>query len=64
MVSPDVAPGFLRNSLPENPPENGMAIGEVIEETKQKVYPGIMLWQSPRFFGYFPCTIAVTNIIA
>ncbi len=23
-----------------------------------------MLWQSPRFFGYFPSTIAVTNVLA
>ncbi len=23
-----------------------------------------MLWQSPKFFGYFPATVAVANVIA
>lgn len=61
---PPVQPGFLRSVLSESPPEKGCSISELLYDTKKHIYPGIMLWQSPRFFGYYPSTIAVTNILA
>ena len=30
--------------------------------TKNVLYPGVMKWQSPKFFGYFPNSVNVTNI--
>lgn len=64
LISPAVSPGFLRNKLAEEPPEKGSTIEDLLHDTKEYIYPGIMLWQSPRYFGYFPSTIAVTNVLA
>ena len=62
-VLPDVEPGFLRNQLPEDPPEEGKEIEHLLEMTKKVIFPGTMRWQSPKFFGYYGSSINVTNIL-
>lgn len=32
--------------------------------TKTVIFPGAFKWQSPKFFGYYPSAINVTNIFA
>lgn len=51
---PKVEPGFLRKSLPESPPEEGTTFENILEDTKNIYYPGVLNWESPRFFAYFP----------
>lgn len=63
-VHPDPKPGFLRHALPESPPEEGQSIHHLIERTKSVIVPGVMNWQSPRYFGYYPSSINVTSVIA
>lgn len=32
--------------------------------TKKLIFPGVMDWQSPRFFGYYPSSVNVTSVFA
>lgn len=31
--------------------------------TRKVIFPGVSRWQSPKFFGYYPSSINVTNIL-
>ena len=63
-VSPDVQSGFLRHALPEEAPEEGQGIEHLLERTKNAIFPGLMNWQSPKYFGYYPSSINVTSVLA
>jgi aromatic-L-amino-acid decarboxylase len=63
-VLPDVKPGFLRHQLPENPPEEGESVEHLIERTKTAIFPGVMNWQSPKYFGYYPSSTNVTSVLS
>lgn len=64
MVLPTVKPGFLRHSLPKNAPETGEPIEALIKTTKELIFPGVMNWQSPKYFGYYPSSINATSVLA
>ena len=49
------APGEVKAQLPENPPEEGEPFDRLLADLDRIVLPGLSHWQSPRFFGYFPC---------
>lgn len=53
-VTSDVAPGWVREQLPDAPPERGEAWDRVLADLDAVVVPGLTHWQSPRFFAYFP----------
>jgi aromatic-L-amino-acid decarboxylase len=48
-------PGQIRASLPAHPPESGEPFGEILADVDRLILPGITHWQSPNWFGYFPC---------
>jgi aromatic-L-amino-acid decarboxylase len=50
-----VAPGEVRAALPEHPPEHGEPFAAMLRDVDEVVVPGLLHWQSPRFFGFFPC---------
>ena len=54
-VLPDVAPGAVRAALPPSPPEHGEPFADVLADVDRVVVPGLVHWQSPGFFAYFPC---------
>ena len=54
-VVPDVAPGAVRAALPLSPPERGEPFEDVLADVDRVVVPGLVHWQSPGFFAYFPC---------
>ncbi|MFG0284531.1 MAG: pyridoxal-dependent decarboxylase [Phycisphaerales bacterium JB039] len=60
-VQSTVAPGDLLGALPESAPsEPGAADPDAWAEAIRRdmrdiIIPGLTHWQSPRFFGYFPC---------
>lgn len=54
-VMSQTAAGEIRNRLPESPPCKGESISEMLDDMESVIMPGIMHWQSPNFFGYFPC---------
>ncbi len=65
-------PGDVLARLPESPPERGLgaaespteAWGEVFDDLTRIVLPGLMHWQHPSFFGYFPCNASGPAILA
>ncbi len=62
-VRSPVAPGDVRASLPEHPPENGEPFERVLEDLDRVILPGITHWQSPSFFGYFPANNSGPSIL-
>lgn len=65
-------PGDVLARLPESPPERGLgdaaqptaAWGEVFDDLTRIVLPGLMHWQHPSFFGYFPCNSSGPAVLA
>jgi len=66
-VLSEVAPGDTLARLPESPPEEGLGDSgwsEVLADLDDVVAPGVTHWQSPRFFGYFPCNGSGPGVLA
>jgi len=53
-VLSEVAPGAIRESLPESAPVTGESFDAIMEDVDRLILPGITHWQSPNFFAYFP----------
>ena len=53
-VTPDVAPGAIRALLPESAPELPEPFEAILADLDRVVMPGLVHWQSPGWFGYFP----------
>ncbi len=56
-------PGEIRASLPANPPAQGEAFSAVMKDVEKTILPGVTHWQSPNFFGYFPCNASGPGIL-
>lgn len=56
-------PGDVRSMLPDRAPEHPEPFARCLEDMDRVVLPGLMHWQSPRFFGYFPCNTSVPSIL-
>ena len=54
-VQSRVAPGEIRAALPPHAPEHGEPFADLLADLDRVILPGITHWQSPGFFGYFPC---------
>lgn len=53
-VRPEAAAGETRKLLPAHPPEQPEPFEALLGDLDRIVLPGILHWQHPRFFGYFP----------
>jgi aromatic-L-amino-acid/L-tryptophan decarboxylase len=62
-VLSQVKPGEVRAALPKNPPEQGEDFGAFLKDVDKIILPGITHWQSPNFFGYFPCNASGPGIL-
>ncbi len=62
-VAPRVSPGEIRAQLPPSPPEAGEKFAEIFADFEQVLFPGVMHWQSPNFFGYFPSNNSFPSIL-
>jgi aromatic-L-amino-acid/L-tryptophan decarboxylase len=58
-----VAPGEVRAALPPHPPATGESFDTVLADLDRVILPGVTHWQSPRFFGYFPCNASGPSIL-
>lgn len=63
-VQSPAAPGAIRARLPSTPPVDGGGLGEVVRALDEIVLPGIMHWNHPRFFGYFPSNTSLSSVLA
>ncbi len=62
-VAPSVEPGEIRAQLPAQPPEEGEPFDAILRDVNAILMPGVMHWQSPNFFGYFPCNNSGPSIL-
>lgn len=58
-----VKPGDIRAKLPENPPLEGEPFEALLRDMDRVILPGITHWQSPNWFGYFPCNASGPGIL-
>jgi len=63
-VKPNIKPGFLNGQLPNAPPENPEPWADIFEDFKSKLMPGVLHWQAPSFFGYFPANSSYPGMLA
>ncbi|KAJ0957915.1 putative pyridoxal phosphate-dependent decarboxylase, pyridoxal phosphate-dependent transferase [Helianthus annuus] len=57
-VLSQVQPGYLKNLLPEAPPNTPESFDTILRDVQNVIIPGMTHWQSPNFFAYFPATIS------
>jgi len=58
-----VKPGEIRTMLPENPPAQGEPFEVLLKDMDRVILPGVTHWQSPNWFGYFPCNASGPGIL-
>ncbi len=58
-----VKPGEIRALLPEGPPAQGEPFEAILKDIDRIVLPGVTHWQSPNWFGYFPCNASGPGIL-
>ncbi|MBN1504562.1 MAG: aspartate aminotransferase family protein [Candidatus Eisenbacteria bacterium] len=58
-----VKPGEVRSKLPPNAPEEGESFEAILRDVEEIILPGITHWQSPNFFGFFPCNASGPAIL-
>ncbi len=62
-VMSQVKPGEIRSMLPEKPPMQGEPFDAILRDVDRIIMPGIMHWQSPNFFGFFPSNNSGPSIL-
>ncbi|VDK43167.1 unnamed protein product [Anisakis simplex] len=63
-VVPAIEPGYLRDSLPHDAPEQPESYTAVMDDFEKFIMPGITHWQHPRFHAYFPAGNSFPSILA
>ncbi len=56
-------PGSIRAMLPVHAPEQGEAINTILADLDRVVMPGIVHWQHPGWFAYFPANSSYESIL-
>ncbi|MEI7877034.1 MAG: pyridoxal-dependent decarboxylase [Planctomycetota bacterium] len=56
-------PGSIRAMLPERAPERGEPISDILADLDRVVMPGIVHWQHPGWFAYFPANSSYESIL-
>ncbi|HEX5741795.1 MAG TPA: pyridoxal-dependent decarboxylase [Pilimelia sp.] len=63
-VAPAAAPGAVGDRLPAAPPPEGERFEDLLADLDDLVVPGLLHWQHPRFFGYFPANTSGPAVLA
>jgi aromatic-L-amino-acid decarboxylase len=63
-VLPSVRPGDITRSLPASAPEKGEPLEQIFADFKDIIFPGLTLWNHPRFFAYFATSTPPASILA
>ncbi|KAG1660227.1 hypothetical protein FOA52_005097 [Chlamydomonas sp. UWO 241] len=63
-VKPDVQPGYLAGKLPGAAPEEPEPWADVMSDFEDKIMPGVVHWQHPRFFAYFNANASAPGLLA
>ncbi len=62
-VAPAIAPGDVRARLPEHPPTEPEPWDAVRRDLDEVIVPGLVHWQHPSFFAYFPSNTSYPSIL-
>jgi aromatic-L-amino-acid decarboxylase len=63
-VTPTVAPGDVRATLPDAPPEQGESFEAMLRDLDELIVPGLTHWNHPRFFAWFANTGSEPGVLA
>jgi aromatic-L-amino-acid decarboxylase len=63
-VSSAATPGQVRAALPEHPPADAEPWDAVMRDVERVIVPGLVEWQHPSFFAYFPSNSSYPSILA
>jgi aromatic-L-amino-acid/L-tryptophan decarboxylase len=58
-----IEPGAIRARLPQQPPETPEPFEQVLRDVEQLLLPGLLHWQHPRFFGFFPANGELSSVL-
>lgn len=62
-VMSELKPGDIRAQLPASPPDAPESFDAILADMDRIVAPGLMNWQHPRFFGYFPSNGLLSSVL-
>ncbi|KAJ0427608.1 putative pyridoxal phosphate-dependent decarboxylase, pyridoxal phosphate-dependent transferase [Helianthus annuus] len=62
-VGSQAQPGYLKNRLPETPPDTPESFDTILKDIQNDLIPGITHFLSPNFFGYFPASVSSAAFI-
>ena len=62
-VMPAAAPGEVAGRLPASPPVHPEPFDAILADLDRIVMPGLLHWQHPRFFGYFPSNGSLASVL-
>lgn len=62
-VTPYVEPGYLRELLPKEAPQEPEEWDNIMADVDSKIMPGVTHWQHPRFHAYFPSGNSFPSIL-
>src|ERR1044071_1831111 len=63
-VLPRVAPGEVRDALPDGAPEAGEPVEKIFEDFERVLVPALTHWNHPGFFAYFPAGTSASGVLA
>ncbi len=62
-VAPQAQPGAVRRQLPAAAPEGPEPLAAVLADLDRVILPGLLHWQHPSFFGWFPASTCGPSIL-
>ena len=62
-VQPSTRPGEIVAALPGAPPEDGEDFQDILADFHQTILPGVLHWNHPGFFAYFPANTSGPGIL-
>ncbi|KAJ1983324.1 hypothetical protein H4R34_001347 [Dimargaris verticillata] len=62
-VVPKVAPNFLQEQIPADPPKHPESFDQIIKDFNDIIMPGITHWQSGKFMAYYPTGFSFPSLI-
>lgn len=62
-VAPPCEPGDIARQLPACPPQDPEPFDDVLKDLDRIIVPGLLHFQHPRFFGYFPGNNLLASVL-
>jgi aromatic-L-amino-acid decarboxylase len=62
-VMSKLVPGAIKAVLPIAPPEQPEPFASILTDFRETIAPGLLHWQNPRFFGFFPSNGALSAVL-